>query len=91
VTISTLANNAAEPVQFVSYDLSGPESYLVAGTNVITVQVFQSSLGSSDIGFDASLEATFREPPPDLPPVLASISPPPDATVRSLNENHIDF
>jgi hypothetical protein len=91
VTISTLANNAAEPVQFVTYDLPGPESYLVPGTNVIAVQVFQSSLGSSDIGFDASLDATFREPAPDLPPILVSISPPPDATVRSLNEITLIF
>jgi hypothetical protein len=54
VTIDTLANNATEPVGFLIYDLPPPSSYLITGTNVIAVQVFQSSLGSSDISFDCA-------------------------------------
>ncbi len=86
VTISTLANNAVEPVPFVTYDLPPPASYLVRGTNVIAVQVIQSSFGSSDIGFDASLETVLKQPPPDFPPAVAAALPPASTTVRSLTE-----
>jgi hypothetical protein len=87
VTIQTLANNALEPVEFLNYDLPAPSSYLVPGTNVIAVQVFQSSLGSSDIGFDCSLEAILREPPlTNVPPIVTTVSPAAGATLRSLTE-----
>ena len=72
VTIATLADNAVEPVSFVTYDLLNPSGYLVAGTNVITVQVFQSALASSDLGFDASLDAILVE---TVPPVVLGVSP----------------
>lgn len=92
VSISTLANNAAEPVSFITYELFSPSPYLRAGTNVIAVQVFQSSLNSSDLGFDASLEMILREPPPtNLPPMVGAILPPPGATIRSLTEISILF
>lgn len=55
VLIGSAANNALEPVAFTSYSLATPKNYLIAGTNVLAVQVFQSNLNSSDIGFDASL------------------------------------
>lgn len=91
VSILTLANNAAEPVSFMTYELFSP-SYLRPGTNVIAVQVFQSSLNSSDVGFDASLEAVLREPPPtNLPPTVGAILPPPGATVRSLTDITVLF
>ena len=74
VSINTLAELATEPVPFVFYDLLSPTNYLVLGTNVITVQVFNISLGSSDLDFDCSLSTTA----PDLtPPVVAIISPAP--------------
>jgi hypothetical protein len=92
VSINTLAINAVEPVQFVTYNLPPPSGYLVPGTNVIAVQVFQSSLGSSDIGFDCSLEAILREPPlTNVPPAIAAISPPVGASVRSLSEITVLF
>jgi hypothetical protein len=91
VTFDTLANNAAEPVGFLTYDLPSPASYLVQGTNVIAIQVFQSSLGSSDLGFDASLEAIRRELPPDLPPTIAAVTPLVGATVRTLTEITVLF
>lgn len=92
VTISTLANNAAEPVSYVTYELPPPSNYAVLGTNVIAVQVFQSSLGSSDLGFDCSLEAILRDPPlTNVPPVVAATVPPAGATVRSLGEVTILF
>lgn len=92
VTVSTLGGNAAEPVSFTAYELFSPSSYLRAGTNVIAVQVFQSSLNSSDLGFDASLEAILREAPPtNLPPTIAAILPPPGASIRSLSEITVLF
>ena len=92
VTIETLANNAVEPVEFLNYDLPPPSGYLVPGTNVLAVQVFQSSLGSSDIGFDCSLEAILREPPlTNVPPTVTAVSPTAGAAVRSLSEITVLF
>jgi hypothetical protein len=91
VSILTLANNAVEPVSFITYELFSP-TYLQAGTNVIAVQVFQSSLNSSDVGFDASLEMILREPPPtNLPPTIAAAVPPAGATIRALTEITVLF
>jgi hypothetical protein len=88
VTTSTLAINAIEPVSFATNTLPVPPSYLVPGTNVIAVQVFQSSLGSSDLGFDASLESVLIE---TNPPVVLSASPPAASTVTSLTQVTVTF
>ena len=74
VTTNTLTNNqAVDPAVFGTNDLSGiPSSYLVPGTNVLTIQVFQSSLTSSDLGFDASLESVLTE---TTPPTVLGINP----------------
>lgn len=72
VTTATLANNAAEPVSFVTNDLPTPSSYLVPGTNVLAIQVFQGSLGSSDLGFDCLLEIVRSE---TNPPTVLSVTP----------------
>jgi hypothetical protein len=61
VGLSSLADNAAEPVAFTEYALPDGVQHLKAGTNVLAVQVFQSSLGSSDLGFDASLQAVPKD------------------------------
>ena len=91
VTIDTLAINAAEPVSFANYALFSP-TYLREGTNVITVQVFQSALASSDLVFDASLEAIRRDPPPtNLPLSVAMTIPPTGGKVRSLREITVSF
>jgi hypothetical protein len=87
VNTNTLAANAVEPVAFLYYDLPSP-TYLVPGTNVIAVQVFQSSLESSDIGFDASLEAIITE---TIPPVVADVTPAPGATVTNLVQMTVAF
>ncbi len=87
VSVGTLAENALEPVAFATYDLPDPRGYLVAGTNVLAVQVFQSSLGSSDLGFDASLESIVTE---TIPPRLVEIAPPPGA-VTSLSQVTVRF
>jgi hypothetical protein len=87
VTISTLANNALEPVSFLTYNLPTP-SYLVPGTNIIAVQVFQSSLGSSDLGFDASLEVILIE---TNPPVVLGATPVVGSTVTNLTQITVSF
>src|SRR5262245_54759258 len=88
VTTNTLASNAAEPVPFLVYDLPTPPSYLVAGNNTIAVQVFQSSLGSSDIGFDASLETIISE---TIPPTVLSAAPAASSTVTNLTQITVTF
>jgi len=87
VTTNTLADNAVEPVSFLTYTLTNVASYLQAGPNVIAVQVFQSSLGSSDLGFDASLESTLVE---TNPPTIQSVTPAP-GTATNLSEITVTF
>ena len=87
VTISTLAINATEPVPFVTNSLPSPPSYLVLGTNVLAVQVFQSSLGSSDLGFDCLLDAILTE---TNPPTVLSFSPA-AGTVTNLTQITVTF
>lgn len=87
VSIATLADNAPEPVSFTTEDLPAPPAYLVPGTNVLAVQVFQSSLSSSDVGFDCALESIVRE---TTPPTVQSVSPPP-GTVTDLNQLTVTF
>ncbi|HUR46534.1 MAG TPA: lamin tail domain-containing protein, partial [Candidatus Saccharimonadales bacterium] len=88
VTTNTLANNATEPVPFVIYDLPTPSGYLVSGSNVISVQVFQSSLTSSDLGFDASLQSFKFDP---NPPLVLSALPAASATVTNLSQLTVNF
>lgn len=87
VAISTLAVNAVEPVPFEFATLANPALYLVPGTNVIAVQVFQSALSSSDLGFDASLETIVAE---TVPPTVVSVSPAP-GTVTNLTSVTVTF
>ncbi|MBL9127513.1 MAG: lamin tail domain-containing protein, partial [Verrucomicrobiales bacterium] len=88
VLVSTLAANAQEPVARTTYPLPPPSAYLRSGTNVLAVQVFQSSLSSSDLGFDASLEAIVRE---TTPPSLATTTPRNGSTVDALAQLTVTF
>jgi len=87
VTVGTPGNNAAEPVPFVITNLPTPPTYLLAGTNVLAVQVFQSAIGSSDVGFDGSLETILTE---TNPPTVASFSPV-SGMVSNLNQITVTF
>ena len=57
------------------------------GTNLLAVQVFNVSLGSSDIVFDAELTAELTS---DTPPFVVSVSPPP-GLVNALSEITVVF
>jgi len=56
--------SVTEPVPFLITNLN-TASMLVAGTNVLAVQAFNASLGSSDLDIDVSLEAFHDDVPPD--------------------------
>ncbi len=88
VSTATLAANAAEPVAMTSHSLPAPPTYLVPGTNVLAVQVFQSSLGSSDLGFEASLVSDVAE---TEPPAVLRVVPAPGTTVNRLTELTVTF
>lgn len=59
VNYQTFAFNAADDGT-VFYSANAPASLLVAGTNVVAVEIHQVSLTSSDISFDLELTATPR-------------------------------
>jgi hypothetical protein len=74
ITFSTLAASAVSGAdESAYYDSSITTTALVAGTNLIAVEIHQSSQTSSDISFDLALLGTVRNDPPAAP-VL--ISPP---------------
>ncbi|MFN0067929.1 MAG: lamin tail domain-containing protein, partial [Limisphaerales bacterium] len=79
--------NVAEPVAFATYDLPDPAAYLVAGENVLAVQVFNNTLTSSDLVFDAVLEA---EEVASASPAIASVTPAP-GIVAQLNQVTVTF
>ncbi len=88
VKVDTLANNAAEPVAFTSYDLPSPPTYLTNGTNVLAVQVFQSNVASSDLGFECSLDSVLTD---SRPPTLIAVAPAPDNPVVHLTQITVAF
>lgn len=79
--------NAPEPANFIDYPLPSALSALVPGENVLAVQVFNTSLGSSDIVFDAQLTATTR---PSLQPVVTNVQPTP-GPLSSLDRITVTF
>lgn len=71
------------------FTLPNPGSYLVAGTNVLAVQVFNTSITSSDLRLEIRLFDPFG---PDLaPPVLAGLVPAAGATIRRLSRVEVRF
>jgi hypothetical protein len=68
-----LADTAvAEPVAQIRYFLPDHRNYLVQGTNLIAVQLFNNTLASSDIQLNLQLVAVD---PDSIPPTLGSFSP----------------
>jgi len=63
VTYSTFATSAVgDADESTFFDFTFDNSNLVSGTNVLTVEIHQSSLSSSDISFDLSLNAILNAP-----------------------------
>jgi hypothetical protein len=77
----TAASGSREAYTYDTFNLNAPQSYLVAGTNVIAVQVANAALTSSDLFFDARLLAqsgpAFQGPTPGaINSVFATNAPP---------------
>ncbi len=73
-TIATLATNQViDPAVLVSVTVFPPPGVLQDGPNVITIQAFNTAAGSSDFGFDCSIESLVSE---TVPPTIVSFTPP---------------
>ena len=57
LTTATLGANNPDESLYESLGLAVPAGLLVAGTNVIAIEVHQATLGSSDVGLDVDLIA----------------------------------
>ncbi len=88
VTFTNLATGATEPVSFQFYTVASPGGYLVLGTNTLAVQVFNTTTASSDIVFDASLDAILVD---TNPPTIVSVTPAPNSVLTNLTEITIQF
>ena len=84
---SVASGVASEPVAYASHVLPPPLGYLVTGTNVLAVQVFNASAASSDIVFDAELLGELRS---DGPPTVVSVQPAP-GVVEALTRVMVTF
>ncbi len=72
---STPMNGTNETIFFVT-NLVAPLPFLVAGTNVVAVEVHQNAINSSDVSFDLALDAVFM----NAPPVVSILQPANGAT-----------
>ena len=87
VTVAMLATATAELAGSNAQDLPAPPTYLVEGTNVLTVQVFQTSLAGSDLVFDGALESVIMD---TNPPTVLRVDPGP-GTIPNLNQITVTF
>jgi len=88
-TISTLAaNQAVDPAVFTSAVNGSIAGVLQEGVNTIAIQVFNTSAGSSDFGFDCILESIISE---TVPPVIASVNPAPGSSLGALTQVTVTF
>ena len=81
------AGASPDPAVFNDYLLANPKTAVSAGENVLAVQVFNIALTSSDIVWDAALQATFD----DSAPTLVHLYPTASATVRELATVEVEF
>lgn len=79
--------SVAEPVAQIRYLLPDHRNYLVQGTNVIAVQLFNNTLASSDIQLNLQLVTVD---PDSVPPTFVSFSPP-AGNVGALSQVTIQF
>lgn len=86
---TTATNQPIDPAVFNDYSLPAPSGYLSTGTNVLVVQAFNTSSGSSDFGFDTLLDVTITESPAIAPAITGFM--PPAGTVNSLTSISVTF
>ncbi|MBN1420416.1 MAG: lamin tail domain-containing protein [Planctomycetes bacterium] len=85
-TTSSISHESGTAEEF---ELPDPWTYLVAGANIVAVQVLNATLSSTDCKFEVSL---FDPVGPDtVPPVVASATPAPNATARTLTQVEVRF
>ncbi len=85
---NTLASNQPiDPAPFVSTNVALPIGALQAGPNIFAVQVFNTSAGSTDLGFDLAVDTILAE---TVPPTIVSVSPPP-GNVTALTQVTVTF
>ncbi|WP_165108775.1 lamin tail domain-containing protein [Limisphaera ngatamarikiensis] len=88
--VTGVASASHEAGQFESFPIAlTPSSYLVTGSNVLAVQVFNSSRTSSDLRWDARLVLRLRVP--STPPAVVNVQPPAGATVSNLSRVVVTF
>jgi len=88
LTIGTAASNQpTDPAPFTSGLIFPVGGYLRNGTNLLAIQVFNTSLGSSDLGFDCSLETILAE---TNPPTIVNVLPAP-GSLMSLTQITVTF
>ena len=75
-----------DPAPFYTSNLTSTAAF-VSGTNVLAVQAFNATIGSSDLGLDISIEATTD----DVAPALAFQLPFAGSTIPSLSQIEVDF
>ena len=89
VAVDELTPSGHESGLFEGYPLPDPAGYLVEGTNIVAVQVFNTSLTSSDLKLDLEIFDPFA---PDLsPPSVDMVVPSPGVTVRRLASIQVTF
>lgn len=88
----TIANDSLaalpEPIAFQTFDISNPRDFLLPGRNVLAVQGFNSSIGSSS-DFVLNISLTARGD--TEPPLVETLQPPAGAEVRSLDSIEVLF
>ncbi|TAL04995.1 MAG: hypothetical protein EPO07_04345, partial [Verrucomicrobia bacterium] len=67
---------------------NAPASYLVVGTNVLTVQAFNQPINSADFRLETLLQVTKTNL---TPPVITNVSPAPGATLGALTQVTVSF
>ena len=72
-TYTTLAaNQSSDPAPLTSVTIFPAPGVLLEGDNIVIVQGFNTTSGSSDFGFDCSIESIIRE---TVPPTIVSFTP----------------
>ncbi len=89
VAFNALALVGHEAGIYEGFSLPDPAGYIVAGTNVVAVQVFNATLGSTDLKFD--LEILDPTQPDVDPPLVTELVPPAGAVVGSITAAQVRF